>query len=216
MRATSPSGQPSRRASSSPPCGPAAVTSVPHSSTQIVERVDGAREPFDAGGTTRSPRSRRRRSPARRCTSSATPTSAMREQEVAHHAEPRQLDLHRDAAEDRLGRRTARAASTPGGSGRRGAGRRRYAPINSSAIGMPIAPEKMRLSCSIAAWCVDTSTTLVALHAGQSAQPRPEFVSRTAAPLTMIATSSTTFTSASRRKAAEDGRRTGIAQSVRR
>ena len=69
-----------------------------------------------------------------------------------------------------------------------------YAPRSASAIGIPIAPEKMRFSCSMAAWCPETSTSLVALQFGQSAQPSPEFVRRTTAPLTMIATSNTTLT----------------------
>jgi pimeloyl-ACP methyl ester carboxylesterase len=72
------------------------------------------------------------------------------------------------------------------------------------------------LSCSIAAWCVDTSTSFVELQFGQSAQPSPEFVSRTIAPLTMIATSNTTFTSASRRNVVGDSRGARIGISVRR
>ena len=59
-------------------------------------------------------------------------------------------------------------------------------------------PEKIRFTCSIAAWWLPTSTSLVALQFGQSAHPSPEFVSRTIAPLTMIATSNTTLTRARR------------------
>jgi hypothetical protein len=43
------------------------------------------------------------------------------------------------------------------------------------------------LTCSIAAWRVETSMNFALLHAGQSAHPRPDPVRRTAAPVTMIA-----------------------------
>ena len=79
---------------------------------------------------------------------------------------------------------------------------------------MPIAPEKMRLICSIAAWCVATLTNCVALQLGQSRHPRPEFVSRTIAPLTTIATRSTRFAVVSRRNAPADMRGTRIGSSV--
>jgi hypothetical protein len=47
-------------------------------------------------------------------------------------------------------------------------------------------PVKSRFSCSIAACTEETSMNLLSLHCGQSAQPRPDPVSLTREPVTMI------------------------------
>ena len=49
-------------------------------------------------------------------------------------------------------------------------------------------PVKSRFTCSIAACPDDTSTRRSSLQFGQSSQPRPDPVNRTAAPVTTIAT----------------------------
>jgi hypothetical protein len=46
---------------------------------------------------------------------------------------------------------------------------------------------KSRLTCSIAAWWDETSISLEALQLGQSSQPRPDPVRRTAAPVITMA-----------------------------
>ena len=48
-----------------------------------------------------------------------------------------------------------------------------------------------RLTCSIAEWALETSTNRSELQFGQSSQPRPLLVNRTAAPETMITESDT-------------------------
>ena len=47
-------------------------------------------------------------------------------------------------------------------------------------------PVNNRLTCSIAACGLETSTKRLSLHAGQSTQPRPEPVSRTNEPVMMM------------------------------
>jgi len=60
------------------------------------------------------------------------------------------------------------------------------APRTARATASVTAPVNSRLTCSIAEWVELTSTNLEALQFGQSAQPRPESVSRTRAPLTTM------------------------------
>ena len=48
------------------------------------------------------------------------------------------------------------------------------------------SPVNRRLTCSIAACVDETSTSRSSLQFGQSSQPRPEPVSRTAAPVTTM------------------------------
>ncbi len=65
---------------------------------------------------------------------------------------------------------------------------------------MPISAENSRLTCSMAAWPVDTSMKLVLLQFGQSSHPRPLPVSRTAPPATTNTQMPTVVTIARRRK----------------
>ncbi len=146
-RARSTIGQVRRRASRSPPCGPAAVTNVPTMTTTIVHTytTPTARNAIGATIGRRGPSGSRAVAHLHR-----DAHEREREEEVAHHAEPRQLHHHRDAAEDRFA--PEQSEQDPGESHEIAApGRSWYAPINASAIGMPIAPEKRRFSCSIAA-----------------------------------------------------------------
>ena len=82
-------------------------------------------------------------------------------------------------------------------------------------IGIRIAPENRRLSCSIASCFVPTATKLSALQFGQSSQPSPESVRRTAAPVTMMIASSTRLHSVRRRNACGVSSGTRIGVSVR-
>ena len=61
------------------------------------------------------------------------------------------------------------------------------------------SPVNSRLICSIAACLVATSTSCWSLHRGQSSHPRPEPVSRTAAPVTTMMHSSARATTVIRR-----------------
>lgn len=51
---------------------------------------------------------------------------------------------------------------------------------------MTTTPVNNRLTCSMAAWALDTSTNRSELQFGQSSQPSPLLVRRTAAPETMM------------------------------
>ena len=133
-----------------------------------------------------------------------------REQEVAHHAHPRELHLDRDAAERSPRTRRARRGSTRAARGRgggAGAGTRR---ARVSASGMPIAPGEDAVDL-LDRGVVRRRRSRTASRCSWASprHPRPELVSRTIAPLTMIATRSTTFTVVSRRK--RDRRQAGHA-----
>ena len=125
-RARSVIGMFRRLASRSPPCGPAAVTSVPSDHDADRPHVHDAHERSARVGATTGTRgpsgSRARcRHPQRDA------HEREREQEVAHHAHPRELHLDRDAAEDRLApeepeedpRRAARGRGAGVGAGTR-------------------------------------------------------------------------------------------------
>ncbi len=76
------------------------------------------------------------------------PQQPDREQEMPGDADPRQPHLHRDAAEHRFG--PEQAEQDPRESTMaRPAAPSRYATSTPSAIGIPMAPEKMRFNCSI-------------------------------------------------------------------
>ena len=60
------------------------------------------------------------------------------------------------------------------------------------------------------------ATTSAALHSGQSGQPSPDALSRTAAPVDMITVSAMTPASASRRSETSVGDRTGLVQAATR
>jgi hypothetical protein len=60
------------------------------------------------------------------------------------------------------------------------------------------------------------ATTSAALHRGQSGQPRPDALSRTAAPVDMITVLAMTPASASRRIEVHVGDSTGLVQAARR
>ena len=71
-------------------------------------------------------------------------------------------------------------------------GRRLMAARTTSTMATVMATLTRRLPNSTQAWNWSGATTLVEVHAGQSLQPRPEPVSRTAPPLTMATASATT------------------------
>ena len=78
-------------------------------------------------------------------------------------------------------------------------GRWRNAAIARSNVGIPITPLSNRLACSIAVCPDDTSTKRSALQFGQSSQPNPLPVSRTAPPATTSTQMPTVVIIASRR-----------------
>ncbi len=65
-------------------------------------------------------------------------------------------------------------------------GRRRQARIAASRHGIPTTPVSIRLPNSISAWLESSGVRLVPSQRGQSGQPRPEPVTRTAAPVKTI------------------------------
>ncbi len=65
-------------------------------------------------------------------------------------------------------------------------GTRTSEPSTANATAITTMPVNRRLTCSIAPCPVDTSTKCCRLQFGQSAQPRPESVRRTSAPVTTM------------------------------
>src|SRR5258706_2651402 len=70
-------------------------------------------------------------------------------------------------------------------------GRLTHAPSAASTTAKPTMNVNIRLICSIAECCVDTSTRFESLQFGQSLHPRPELDSRPAAPVTTMTPTST-------------------------
>src|SRR5579862_5834248 len=83
-------------------------------------------------------------------------------------------------------------------------GFRNNEPIAATPTTMPTTEVNTRFQNSIRPWNDAGATNEVAVHFGQSGQPRPDEVSRTAAPLTTIRPSRTATTTANLRNAEGD------------
>ena len=197
------SRSPNRAMSSPPECGPAAVTNAPVTTSAA------------RNGTPRAPARRAgagRRAPASPATSRA-PTSATttasaarreREQEVAHDDQRVQLRQDGDPAEHALQEDGQREPDRPpergGGAG---AGTRNAATPRRRASSAPTRTPTPRFENSTSGW-KSFSGRNWSPQFGQSAQPSPEPVSRTVAPVTV-----TTRIARERRRARGPGRRAG-------
>ena len=104
---------------------------------------------------------------------------------------------------------TPSGSSTPSIARSRRNGRRRHASAPAATAASPTSPEISRLPYSIHA-CVSSGGTAPPKHFGQSGQPRPEPVSRTAAPVKTISVSAARATSVTRWycRGVSSGRRT--------
>ena len=69
-------------------------------------------------------------------------------------------------------------------------GCRHNEPSTAAITATATRPVNSRLTCSMAAWFDDTSTSRSSLQFGQSSQPSPDPVRRTAAPVITMAMSS--------------------------
>ena len=96
-------------------------------------------------------------------------------------------------------------------------GRNRHAVISTSTATTISTPVSIRLVNSIQVWIIGSprvraATRLLAVQLGQSGQPSPDALSRTAAPVMMSPALATTPASAMRRIAVTVGNSTGAAR----
>ena len=110
-----------------------------------------------------------------------------RETEVRHHEAWRQMVEHREPAEHRLGQHAERQQQREPARSRRN-GRRVNASTAATTVITPDDADTARLPNSISA-CELSGGSGVPPHFGQFAQPSPESVSRTAAPVNTISVS---------------------------
>ena len=178
---------PSRRMSSPPECGPAAVASVPDD-----DEAEAGRRNEQAGGAhAPGKRARRQRTeleaPGVERDDHAAREHDEREQEVRHDEQRVEIEDDGDAAERRLAPPCRRRSPPRSGVAHRGSAgvRARGDPRErgESVIGKRATA---RFPNSTNAWRSSPGRTLPPGSRGHDSQPRPDAVSRTVAPLTTI------------------------------
>ena len=215
---TPPSGRWKRGTSPAPASGPVPVTTVP----AAIMRPSTATAPNANSRTSRGTSSRVGPRPSVQRTYSATAaaTRAMESRKCTLTQTGSSLvstTIPPRAAWARIPAGCAEASQTRSLRRPLPSGRYRQAAMNTATATTKIATVTSRLPNSIQRWMSGSpvaplATMLVAVHLGQSGQPSPDSLSRTPAPVMMMAADATTPASASRRIEVGDGASTASAQ----